>query len=822
MLKNRLIIIVILSLLFASPVSAFRVSLFVPRDDTSFWSTLVRLTRSAASDLELTLTVHDAGNRCETMLEQVKTVCKQGTDGIIFMNYENTGKEILRVAERFKVPALLYNTGFADPMMVPRKQFSHWIGSITPDDARAGGLLAERLIDMGKDAGWDKIRMVAIQGNPKEKSSIDRVRGLKSVVLNREDVTLYGIVDAGKSWSREKAKEVFESIFRRHPDLNTVWAAGDDIALGVMDAVNGMGMGRDRIVVGGIDWSDDAVRGIRSNQNKVSVGGHMFEGAWALILMYDYLNAMDFSQENTVFNTGMYAIDSSNVDQVSGFLSDTWERIDFKRLSKSQNGSLLYHFDLLYLLDTFYHSAGAFTLTEQERQWLAGHPRVRLGIDADSPPFEFLDPDGKYEGIAADYIRILEDRLGIHFVCSKDLSWSQTLNAMENRQVDMIAAIAPTHQRQKSMTFTQSYLSFALVVITNENVDFVEDMKALKGRRVAVVRDYAEHEILRENYPGIDLYPEETTARALNCVVAGKAYAYVGNLATANYTIKKEGITSLKVSGTTPHGLEVCMAVRKDWPLFATLVEKAMASISEKERNTIYQKWITLRYEHGFDYGLLWKVLLPVLAVLWASAYWIRRLSGLNLRLRREIQVRNQVEDELRKEKDKVKLLAAMDPLTGLFNRRKFKEVFPIEIRRVRRSGQYLAFAIMDIDYFKQYNDFYGHQMGDDALVRLGELLLDYCRRATDHAFRLGGEEFGILFTTLDPDQAMGFVEGVRIAVQELAMEHQHNPVSDFLTASFGFVVSTYPSDMESMYKAADQALYRAKQAGRNRTEMDG
>jgi hypothetical protein len=104
--------------------------------------------------------------------------------------------------------------------------------------------------------------------------------------------------------------------------------------------------------------------------------------------MYDYLNAMDFSQENTVFNTGMYAIDSSNVDQVSGFLSDTWERIDFKRLSKFQNESLLYHFDLLYLIDTFYPSAGGGTLTEQERQWLADHPSIRLGIDVDSPPFE--------------------------------------------------------------------------------------------------------------------------------------------------------------------------------------------------------------------------------------------------------------------------------------------------------------------------------------------------------------------------------------------------------------------------------------------------
>ncbi|MBI9092018.1 MAG: transporter substrate-binding domain-containing protein [Desulfobacterium sp.] len=812
----------ILSMLFASPVLAFKVSLFVPRDDTRFWSSLVRLSRSAANDLGLTLTVHDADNRGDTMLEQVKTACSQGTDGIIFMNYENIGEEILRVAGRFKVPALLYNTGFADPMMVPRKQFPFWIGSITPDDVRAGGLLAERLIEIGKDAGWDNIRMVAIQGNPLEKSSIDRVQGLKTVVLNRDDVTLHGIMDAGKSWSREKAKAVFESTFRRYPDINTVWAAGDDIALGVMDAVNGMGMGRDRIVIGGIDWSDEAVKNIRSNQNKVSVGGHMLEGAWALILMYDYLNAMDFSQENTVFNTGMYAIDSSNADQVSGFLSDSWERIDFKGLSKYQNESLLYHFDLLYLIDTFYPRGGVVTLTEPERKWLAQHPRIRLGIDLGAPPFESLDPDGKYQGITADYIQILEDRLGIRFVYSGELSWSETLKSMEDRQLDMIAAIAETAQRQKSMTFTQPYLTSPLVVITNEQVDFVEDMKALNGLTVAVVRDYTEHEMLRENYPAIDLYPEETTAKALNRVVGGKAYAYVGKLATANYAIRQEGITNLKVSGTIPHGLEISMAVRNDWPLFATLVEKAMASISEKERDAIYQKWITLRYEHGFDYGLFLKVLLPGLVVLWAAAHWIRRLSTLNLRLRREILVRNRVEDELRKEKDKVKLLAAMDPLTGLFNRRKFKELFLLDINRIRRSSQYLAFAVMDIDYFKQYNDFYGHQMGDDALVRVGKLLLDHCRRATDHAFRLGGEEFGILFTTLDPDQAMGFVEEVRIAIQGLAMEHQDSRVADYLTASFGCVVSAYPSDMESMYKAADQALYRAKQTGRNRTEMEG
>ncbi len=821
-LRYRMVWVAVFFLSQLASAHAFEVSLFVPRDETVFWASLVKLTQSAADDLDVNLKVYSANNRDDTMRSQVKAACADGTDGILFMNYENIGEEILTISKGYEIPAILYNTGFEDPAMIPRKQFPFWIGSVTPDDVRAGALLAERLIKEGKRSGKGMIRMLAIEGNPLEKSSRDRVRGMRSVVSNRDDVVLYGVVNAGKSWSRARAREVLKSEIGKYPDINTVWTAGDDIALGVLDALEEMGESHAPVMTGGIDWSDDALESIQSGRSILSVGGHILEGAWALILMHDYLKGLDFSQENTVFKTRMHAIDGDNVEAVSWFLFDQWDNVDFKPFSKDTHGSLLYRFDLLHLIETVSSTGTPLKISDEERRWLNDHPRIRLGIDMNWPPFESLDSDGYYMGMVADYVKIIEDRLGVRCIYSPEMSWSDTLTEMTENRLDMIAAIASIPPHEKMMHLTAPYLSFPLVVITDDRVNFVKDIRDLVGKKVVMVKDYSEYKILSENYSNIDFQFADTTVKALELVSIGEAYAYVGNLAVANYAIKTEHLTHLKVSGTIPQKLEISMGVRKDWPLFAGLVSRVMASISEAERAAIYERWIPLRYEHGFDYTLFWKFAGGALFILSVLVYWTRRLSLLNRALKREIAVRVTVEDALRREQERTKELAVTDPLTGLFNRRKLDEVFPLEIRRLRRSGHYLVFSIMDIDYFKQYNDCYGHQMGDDALVRVGALLRERCNRSTDYIFRLGGEEFGILFVAHDVDRVMTFIDDLRAAIEGLGIPHRGNRVADSLTVSFGLVVSNQPTSIDAMYKSADRALYRAKEGGRNRTEMDG
>jgi diguanylate cyclase len=165
--------------------------------------------------------------------------------------------------------------------------------------------------------------------------------------------------------------------------------------------------------------------------------------------------------------------------------------------------------------------------------------------------------------------------------------------------------------------------------------------------------------------------------------------------------------------------------------------------------------------------------------------------------------------------------LSITDELTGVYNRRHFNACSRDALQRHSRSGRPLALCMIDIDHFKAYNDRYGHLAGDRALRDVAQALRGRLRRADDRLFRLGGEEFGVLLAVDDLDAAGAFAECLRLAVSELARPHAGCPAG-VLTASFGLAClgaeAVRRATPESMYAAADQLLYRAEAAGRNRT----
>lgn len=174
----------------------------------------------------------------------------------------------------------------------------------------------------------------------------------------------------------------------------------------------------------------------------------------------------------------------------------------------------------------------------------------------------------------------------------------------------------------------------------------------------------------------------------------------------------------------------------------------------------------------------------------------------------------------------KFRMLSITDELTGLFNRRHFNSVFPSEIKRSKRHNYILAFAMMDIDNFKKYNDIYGHQKGDIVLAEFGEILGKIMHRAGDVVFRLGGEEFGILFATKSEKNAKLLIELIQKAIKDKAIEHIGNKPYNVITVSVGMKL-IYPDDkaekeyeVSTHYHDADQALYQAKTLGRDRTEI--
>jgi len=173
---------------------------------------------------------------------------------------------------------------------------------------------------------------------------------------------------------------------------------------------------------------------------------------------------------------------------------------------------------------------------------------------------------------------------------------------------------------------------------------------------------------------------------------------------------------------------------------------------------------------------------------------------------------------ELEEANKKLEELSLTDPLTGVANRRHFEKVLDLEWRRCMRSKQPLSLVMIDIDYFKLYNDTYGHVKGDICLKKVAEVLKENLKRAGDFVARYGGEEFVVILPNTDIRGACFLAETFRTKVEEMKIPHEKSKVSKYLTISLG-VASIVPdenSSYEELLKSADEALYRAKQKSRN------
>ncbi|WP_368028644.1 diguanylate cyclase [Arcobacter sp. s6] len=168
-------------------------------------------------------------------------------------------------------------------------------------------------------------------------------------------------------------------------------------------------------------------------------------------------------------------------------------------------------------------------------------------------------------------------------------------------------------------------------------------------------------------------------------------------------------------------------------------------------------------------------------------------------------------------DKKHIEYLSITDELTQLYNRRFFNIKIEKEINRAKRENSYLSFLIIDVDYFKDYNDSYGHQKGDLALQEVANILKKYTNRSSDFAFRLGGEEFGII-TRLDKEKIIEFSNNIKNDIEELHINHNKSSISKYLTISIGITskIGFDLLDTNTLYKEADDALYSAKNNGRN------
>ena len=180
------------------------------------------------------------------------------------------------------------------------------------------------------------------------------------------------------------------------------------------------------------------------------------------------------------------------------------------------------------------------------------------------------------------------------------------------------------------------------------------------------------------------------------------------------------------------------------------------------------------------------------------------------------IRVRNQI--ELKKAKDALAHLVVTDGLTGVFNRRHFDNVLHLECQRLSRSNGVLSLVLFDVDFFKCFNDTYGHLAGDDCLRSIGKAILHALKRTSDIGARYGGEEFACILPETDSSGACKVAETLRQEIAALAIPHAKSTSAPYVTASFGVVTCSCMQGVtpSQLITLADRQLYAAKTAGRN------
>ncbi|WP_163835058.1 transporter substrate-binding domain-containing protein [Spartinivicinus ruber] len=289
----------------------------------------------------------------------------------------------------------------------------------------------------------------------------------------------------------------------------------------------------------------------------------------------------------------------------------------------------------------FSDEAVPLELTEEEKQWLVDHPVITFTGDPKYPPIEFLNEDGKYQGIAAEYIDIIEKRLGITMKYIPSANWEAAKEKLRHDEVDMVSVIAWDEDLAKSLSFTQPYLEIPTDIIARSTDDSIKKIKDLSGKKVATLPDFEPTEFIKSRYPDIEFVNVPDFASGIKQVSLGQFDAMIVNRATLSYSIDQTKITNLRSVAEVGYNYHYRMATNRRWEVFSTILNKVLSSIPTKEKNEIEGKWISIQPR-------VWKPtkefivgVVITLAIILLIIYW-------NWRLSREIDERHKAEKALR------------------------------------------------------------------------------------------------------------------------------------------------------------------------------
>ena len=229
--------------------------------------------------------------------------------------------------------------------------------------------------------------------------------------------------------------------------------------------------------------------------------------------------------------------------------------------------------------------------TAQELEWLKNNPLIKVGADAAWPPFEYLDNNGRYQGIASDYLSLLHQYTGLEFEVQAD-DWYSVISKIKDKKLDMLACVAKTTNREEYLNYTSPYLNIDVIVIGKKELK-LEKFDDIKDYAIAVQKGNFVHEKLLKKFPNIKFIFAKSNKEAFEMVSYGKADIFIGNMPVFSYFVEKGLYTNIEVKFKADFDkIDLSIAVLKENETLFNIVQKVMPIIIKKEEENINKKWI--------------------------------------------------------------------------------------------------------------------------------------------------------------------------------------------------------------------------------------
>lgn len=468
-------------------------------------------------------------------------------------------------------------------------------------------------------------------------------------------------------------------------------------------------------------------------------------------------------------------------------------------------------------------------VSPDERAEFSALPPLRVLV-LDAPPMTRFDPDRNvYTGIGIDTWCFIAAQLGLQYEIDPVPGWTvaEKIAGVQEHRADVMIPLSLRPDRALRGLFTQPYYKSHYAVIARKGVQpQIHQMADLARYRVGVVRGVAFEPMLRDLMPPDRLrtYDQSSSDGLFKALRAGEIDAAVFNqsiFAEKRYSHEYFDLEVVLVLHEYPRAYRFYVSDTSEHRQLVRVFDRYLAALDvsasiarhEKGEVQLIERYVAQRSQRTLlQVASVVAVLLALVCVLALRRY--RRLSRLLaernqhiLRQQGALQAANQ---ELEKQ-------SQTDGLTHLANRRHFDQALAHEHARWRRTGLPLSLLMLDVDHFKRVNDLYGHQVGDDCLRAIAQVLRDHAARPTDLAARYGGEEFACLLPETGLDSAQVVAERIRAAVARL---EQSNPQAGLPHVTLSIGIATLEGGQAGapeLLAAADAQLYAAKQAGRNR-----